>query len=421
MSADRRHHSAPGLPRDFRSLLVAWAASLSGDGLRVVALPLLALATNPSPAAVAAVAAIASLPWLLIALPAGAIVDRLSPNRVIIAAHLVRAALTLGLVAVVVAHSVNILVLCVFGFLITAAETFADGATQSLMLHVVPTQQLEQANARFVTVETLALDLAGPLLAGLLFILQPWLPFAVSGLAFVVSAGLIRRIRAVAAATLTAGEGVDGSHVGKRSDLRARLQEIRDGLVFLFRHRVLRTLVLTVAVLAVANAATDAVLVLYARTSLNMSEAVYPTLLAAYSVGTLIATVIVARLSRRFASSTLLGSAIVGLGLSMLVMGMFVTPAIALSAYVLLGIFGGTWNVLSATRRQRHTPRAIVARVSSAFRVVAWGVIPVGAALGGGVASQWSVPTVFVSAGVLTLLLAVVVIPALARQERLAH
>ena len=80
---------AAGLPSSFRRLLVAWAGSLTGDGLRVVALPLLAVSVNPSAAAVAAVAVASTLPWLLVAIPAGALVDRLDPAKVMATAHLV--------------------------------------------------------------------------------------------------------------------------------------------------------------------------------------------------------------------------------------------------------------------------------------------------------------------------------------------
>lgn len=381
---------------------------MSGDGLRVVALPLLALLTNPSPAAIAAVAAASSAPWLFIAIPAGAMVDRLSPNRVIMWAHLIRGLLTVALVGAIFAGAINILILCCFGFAITAAETFADGAAQSLLIEVVEPHRLEQANARFVTVETLALDLVGPLTAGLLFLAAPWLPFAASATAFVGAALLISRVRSVSAANASLETGFD---------LRGRIHDLRDGLVFLFAHRVLRTLVLTVAVLVVANAAADSVLVLYAVSSLGLDEALFPTLLAAYSVGTLIAAGSVGALAARFPDGPLMAVAMVGMGLSMLVMGLFVTPIAAWICYGALGIFGGTWNVLSATRRQRHTPRLIIGRVSSAFRVIAWGVIPVGATLGGAIAERVNVPMVFTVSGGLTLLLAIVVGPIIAAQR----
>ena len=165
--------------------MVAWAGSLTGDGLRVVALPLLAVSVNPSATAVAAVAVASTLPWLLVAIPAGALVDRLDPAKVMATAHLVRALLTLVLVALVLTGSATIPLLCAIGFAITSAETFADGSAQSLLVRIVPHAHLERANARFVTVETLALDLAGPLAAGVLFVLAPWSPFALSAACFV--------------------------------------------------------------------------------------------------------------------------------------------------------------------------------------------------------------------------------------------
>jgi hypothetical protein len=83
---------------------------------------------------------------------------------------------------------------------------------------------------------------------------------------------------------------------------------------------------------------------------------------------------------------------------------------VAWLAFAVMGLAGGTWNVLSATRRQRRTPHDMIARVSSAFRVVAWGVIPIGATLGGLVGQQWGVPAVFTAAGVVIALLGAVVV-----------
>jgi hypothetical protein len=73
--------------------------------------------------------------------------------------------------------------------------------------------------------------------------------------------------------------------------------------------------------------------------------------------------------------------------------------------------------VLSATRRQRSTRHDMIARVSSAFRVVAWGVNPLGAALGGAVGEVWHVPTVFTASGLMILALGVVVARAFVRAE----
>ncbi len=502
--------TAAALPASFRRLVLAWAGSLTGDGLRVIALPLLAVSVNPSAAAVAAVAVASTLPWLLVAIPAGALVDRLNPAKVMAAAHLVRALLTIVLVALVVTGGVTIALLCAVGFAITSAETFADGSAQSLLVRIVPRPHLERANARFVTVETLALDLAGPLAAGVLFLAAPWAPFALSAGCFLVAAATVGTIRAPAipgraskpardrdvvpaehsdktstetvstetvstetlstetlsteivttetvgtatlgavpvvavAGTEDAGSGDVGSGDVGSGDVEdgdvengdvengevgtgetgvpavsagattfggsvsakdasvnrsGPFAPIRAGLARLISDQVLRVLVITVAIMVIANASTDAVLVLYGTETLGMSEAFYPTLLVAYSIGTLIAATLVGRRNSPLRGGQVMMVALFGISATMFVLGFFPNVVAALIAYAVMGLAGGTWNVLSATRRQRRTPHAMIGRVSSAFRVVAWGVIPIGAAVGGLVGERFGVTSVFLLAG----------------------
>ena len=497
------------LPATFQRLVLAWASSLTGDGLRVIALPLLAVSVNSSAAAVAAVAVASTLPWLLVAIPAGALVDRFNPAKVMAFAHLVRALLTLGLVALIVTGAVSIPILCAVGFAITSAETFADGSAQSLLVRIVPRSSLERANARFVTVETLALDLAGPLAAGVLFLLAPWSPFALSAVCFLLAAATIGTIRAptlppapsdlphsaletaragdlpspgeavggvyegsydadlldlppatagrsqqkqrgigptdsaseglvpdglepdralsdrassggvvpgeVVSGDLTSGEAVSGGVVSgggtpAGADRPGPFTQIRAGLARLISDPVLRVLVITVAIMVIANSATDAVLVLYGTDTLGMSEAFYPTLLVAYSIGTLIAAVLVGRRNSRLRGGQVMMVALFGISGTMFVLGLVPHVVAALVAFAVMGLAGGTWNVLSATRRQRRTPHAMIGRVSSAFRVVAWGVIPVGAALGGLVGERWGVSSVFLLAGGVIAVLGLVVV-----------
>lgn len=396
----------PAIPRSFRLLIAAWAGSLSGDGLRVVALPLVAASIDPSPGAVAAVAVASALPWLLVAVPAGALAERMNPARSVMIAHLIRGAATFALMALVMGGAATIALLCVVGFVITAAETFADSAAQSLLVRTVPAPLLERANARFVTVETIALDLVGPLSGGGLFVVADWLPFAVSGALFLASAVVIAPM--IRLPELERPAQPDGA--------REPLQ-IASGLRELARNSTLRILVITVAVMALGNAAVDGQLVLYATGNLGLSDALYPTLLAAYSVGTLIAAALVGTISRHFRGGPVMMLALVGIGGTMLLMGLFPHPFVGWLCYAAMGLAGGTWNVLSATRRQRSTRHDMIARVSSAFRVVAWGVNPIGAALGGAIGELWHVPTVFTVSGVAILLLGGVVVRSFVRAE----
>ncbi|WP_322097726.1 MFS transporter [Nakamurella alba] len=420
------------LPGDFLRLLLAWFSSLTGDGLRMVALPLLAAWVSPTPGAVAAVAAFTSLPWLLVAVPAGALVDRMSAVVAIRVAHVVRALCTLGLVVAVETGWYGIPVLCAFGFVLTAAETFADGAAQTMIVRIVPQAQLEKANTRFAVVETVALDLVGPLVAGVTFVVAGWIPFALSAAAFAVAAVVVGRIRAGrttaedrvlsslqrAAALPTAVPTAPptdpptnlptdlpvGLPTGPRHRRAAPVRgpltgEIREGLRRLFADPVLRTLVITVAVLAAAVAAQDGVLVLYATEDLGLSPELYPTLLVAMSVGILVTAPFVGRWADRFGQGPLMVTAIVATGSGIVLMGLLPHPVTGWACYLLIGASGVTWNVLSATRRQRRTPVEMAARVSSAFRVVAFGAAPVGNVLGGVIGHLWGVQAVFLVAG----------------------
>jgi hypothetical protein len=334
------------------------------------------------------------------------LVDRFDPGKVMATANLVRALLTVALMMLVLTDSVSISALCAIGFAVTSAETFADGSAQSLLVRIVPQPSLERANARFVTVETLALDLAGPLTAGALFVLAPWAPFALSAVCFLVAAAVIGTVRPTA--PKPAGDAPNDPPVAIPPDL-APWASIRAGLGKLFGDRVLRVLVITVAIMAIANAATDAILVLYGTQTLGMSEAFYPTLLVAYSVGTLAAAALVGRTRSRARGGPVMMIALFGISGSMLVLGLVPGVVMALAAFGVMGLAGGTWNVLSATRRQRRTPHDMIGRVSSAFRVVAWGVTPIGAAFGGLIGEKLGVSAVYLVAGGVIALVGLVV------------
>ncbi len=401
------------LPAEFYRLLIAWSSSLIADGMRFAAVPLLALATHPSAAAVSAVATAMSLPWLLVALPAGALVDRVDPAKVIIAANLGRAVVAGVLVYSILTGRVDIPLLCAVGFALTAAETFADSAAQSLLVQIVPSPQLERANARFVGSENIGLDLIGPLTAGALFALVSWLPFALAGVIFVAAAGVMT--------TLTGRGGDRSGTTGETpaAGATANRPSAREAFRVILADPDLRTLVMTVAVLAGSIAAAEGVLVIYSASSLHLPEALYPTLLACYSVGLLAAVAVVSRWGGRVRQELLMMGAVAAIGMTLLAMGLFPHPVVAWCCFAVMGAGGGTWNVLSATRRQRRTPRHVVARVSSAFRAIGWGALPLGTALGGWAGQRWGVPTVFVLAGVVVLALGLGVAPFFVRHRSL--
>jgi Na+/melibiose symporter-like transporter len=405
---DRVRAFGPG-GSPFRLLIMAGFTSLTGDGIRAAALPLFTAVSTRSPLAVSAVATAEVLPWLLVALPAGALVDRCSPRRVVLAAHCLRALVAGALAAAVFTGHASVPVLVVAAFLLTCGETFADPAFQSLLVGLAGRDHLDRANSAYVTAETLGLDLAGPLVAAGLFVWQPGACFALNALTFVVSAVLVLALPHVPASARTPP---DTTGTTGRTRLRTQLVE---GARFLLRERALRILVLAVVATAVAVSAANAIVALFAVGPLGLRAALVPTLWVAQALGTLAAARLVPRLAARFGDGIVMVGSLGLLGVAFVAVGVVPVVGAVWVAYLLIGVGSGAWNVLSATRRQRLTPTALMGRVTSAYRMLAWGLMPLGAALAGPLAKLTSLAVVFVLVGALVVAVAVLLARPLVR------
>ena len=391
MERDVRHRLEGVHGRGFRALTAAWAVSLVGDGVRIVALPLFTAASTRSPLAVSAVAVATTLPWLLVALPAGVFVDRWRPRTVVVVAHWLRAGVTLLLAFAVHTGHATVVVLCATAFVLTSVETFADSAAQVLLVELAGQDELEAANSRFVAVETVGMDLAGPLAAAVLFWWAPAACFALDAASFAIAAVLVSRVPDVAAERA-------------RGDLRRRLVE---GARFVVRTPGLRSLVVAVAITAVCAAAINAMLALYSIQVLGLAEPVVPGLVVCMAAGALLGAWLSPRLASRWGAGPVMGGFRALLGAAFALFGLVPWLVVAVAACVLFGVASAGWNVLSATRRQRLTPGPMTGRVTSAYRVLAWGLSPLGAGLAGPLAAVTSLGAVYVVAGTIVGLTAI--------------
>lgn len=183
-------------PGSYRRLLAAATLSNVGDGIRLTALPLLAVTLTREPVLVSGLLAAAYLPWLVFGLPVGVLVDRTDRARLMAVANLARAVL-LGMLAVLVGTgNATLWVLYLVAFAVGVAEAAHDNAAQSLVPHLVPNADLERANGQVLTVESVGQDLAGPALGGLLFAAVAAAPFGVNAAGAAVSAALVRGLPA---------------------------------------------------------------------------------------------------------------------------------------------------------------------------------------------------------------------------------
>src|SRR5205085_5988987 len=185
--------------------------------------------------------------------------------------------------------------------------------------------------------------------------------------------------------------------------------EIADGLRWLWRHRVLRTLAIMLGVWNLLTTASAAVFVLFATEDLHVSKAGYGLLFSAGAVGSIIGGLLATRISRRLGPGRALLTAVGVSGL------LYFGVALTSNAY-LVGLFGAVgsmlgivWNVITVSLRQAIIPDELLGRVNSVYRFLGWGMMPVGAAVGGAVASAFGLRASYWVGGAVLLGMALLV------------
>ncbi len=362
------------------------------DGIFKIALPLLAIQLTQSPTLIAGLTVAATLPWLLFALTAGALADRLDRRKLMMWANFSRAALPAVLVAVIWLDVGYIGVLYVLALMMGVAETLYDTSAQSIMPQVVRRDQLSRANGRLYAVELTANQFAGPPLGGLLVAIGVIAGFAVPAALWLAAAGVLLL--------------VPGAFRIEREQKTTLRFDIGEGLRFLWNQKILRTLAVMTGVFNFASNAAFAVLVLFAvgpSSAMGLSEVGFGLLLTASALGALVGSVTAEWVQTRLGRSRSLALTIFGVSL-------FVgAPALTENPYVLGpvlfvgGIVVMLWNVITVSLRQRITPDRLLGRVNSAYRLLAWGTMPLGAAAGGLLAQWLGLQLMFGIMGVLTL------------------
>ncbi len=370
--------------RNFWRLLTASALSNLADGIFQIALPLVALGITRDPGAFAAVTLVGRLPWLLFSLPAGALADRLDRRRTMVRVDVARMLLIALLALVVATGHEELWVLYVVAFALGVGETLHDTAAQSILPNVVASERLSWANSRLYAVELAANQFVGPPIGGLL---------AAAALAGALSASAVGYALAALALVLLVGR-FRPERESAAASLRA---DIAEGVRYLARHRLLRTLALCVGISNLASTATFSVFPLYAVDPgpMGLSSAGFGLLLTTLAAGALVGSFFVEPLERHLGRGrTLL--------LAAATFPLFGLVAAVTDSAVLIGLafFVGmaltfSWNVITVSLRQRIVPDRLLGRVNAGYRLLAWGTMPLGAALAGIIGRRYGVTTVF--------------------------
>lgn len=379
-----------GLGKRFNRLWLSAGFSNLGDGVLLVGLGLVAARISDSATAVAGVLVAVQLPGALVTLHAGAVADRVDRRHLMLAVNAARAVTAAVATVVVLLGGLSMPLLYAVAVVLGTAEVFADTTTQSTVPMLVPPDLLSAANGRLVGVQMAGNNFVGPPLAGVLVGMAIPLALGVPGVLYGMAVG----------ALLALG----GSYRLERTASVTMAADIGDGLRFLLRHKLLRTLAAITSLVNISNNAFFAVFVLFVvgpDSHMGLPEAAYGALVAFVAAGALSASMVAQRIERRIGRVPMLVSAVTACGASCAIPIFTTATAPIASALFVAGFTVMLANVILASIRQRIVPLALLGRTNATMRLISVGAAPIGAALAGPIGDIWGLRTVFVAAALL--------------------
>jgi MFS family permease len=373
-------------------LWTATAISNLGDGISGVAYPWVASAVTRSPLLIAAAGFASRLPWLIFTLHAGVITDRFDRRKLIVAMDAIRGVLTLIVGAIVLLNKDSLpslndlssitdletnwplyITLVITAFLFGLAEVLRDNSAQTLMPSVVEAENLEKANGRMWSAESLTNSFIGPPLGSLIIGIAIYLPFFVDAGTFFVSVALIASI--------------SGSFKPVQEKPREKIHfksEIKEGFKWLWAHDLLCPMAIILGCLNLLGTMVAATFILYTQEVLNTSVFVFAVLGTAGAVGGIAGGLIAPKISQKIGSGPSLWLSLAMGPIGALIVGTSRSWQVVWIVLLFQSFFSILWNTITVSLRQSIIPSHLLGRVNSVYRFFGWGSIPIGMFLGGG-------------------------------------
>jgi MFS family permease len=365
----------------FNRLFSASVISNLSDGLLAVAAPLLAISLTKDPILISMLSAFVMLPWLLFAIPIGLIVDRTDKRLLVTFTNSMRF-IAAGLVALAIStDTITIYWLLLATFFIGTCEVASDTAAQSLIPVILDKKNYEKANSRLNIAETVIQNFIGAPLSGFLYATAIVLPFILNSLGFLIAAIFVLMIPA----HLISHGSPDAK---KAAEKKSFFSDIKFGLNYLWNDRPLRRLVATTTSLGFFYSLSTSTLILFITETLDLPTQYFGVLLAGAGSGAILGGILTTTLSKKFGRGGVLAVAVFISSITVLFQGLapnvWVFGAIGfVSSFTITN-----WNILLMSCYQVLIPSELYGRIHGARRTFVWGVMPVGAFLGGVIAKS---------------------------------
>jgi MFS family permease len=397
------HHRRGALLRDpnFAWLMSGGVISALGDQFTMIALPWLVLQLTHDPLALGMMVAVLGVPRAILILFGGALVDRHSPKRVLMLTKHVNTVLLGLLAALVLSGRATLPLVTALAVVLSIASAFSIPAGTSMLPQAVAPQHLQAANGMMMAVRQVTM-LAGPLLAGLLFLLAGdgsagvgdggaaglGLAFGFDAFSFALSAWTLAKVRPLApSAPAQVREPV--------------LRAVGAGLATVWRDTTLRTAFFYWGLCAcVTGGVMQVAMPLLASERLHGASAL-GLLMGAHGAGALAGMALSGIFGRRRLGSLGLTLLLVdGLaGFLLMPLGLVTASWQGMLILAAIGVLGGYVQVAVFTWIQQRVAPSMLGRMMSIFMFVFMGLAPLAAAVAGWLASAVTLASLFVGAG----------------------
>ncbi|SCG15783.1 Transmembrane secretion effector [Micromonospora echinofusca] len=377
---------------NFLKLWSGQSVALLGYEITEIALPLAAiLVLNASAADIGLIGGARWLPFVLLSLWIGAWCERRRRLPLMVFADLSRAVLLLAVVAAALTDLLSMPLLVAAVFLFGALTVLFDVCYATVLVSVVPNEQLVAANGRLQASASVA-QAGGPGLGG---VLVQWLTAPVTLLVqaggFLVSAGFLSRMR------VAEEVADDGTRPGA-------VAAVRGGLRAVFGDPLLRSLVCVGAVFNLFSQWVVALFPLFAVRDLDLNPGLLGLIISAAAVGGLVGAMVATRLSTMLGPgpAIVLSSAVASVPLILVAFtpdDKAVAVAWLISVFAVAGFGWTIGGILITSIRQAYTPRAVLARVNATYRFLASGLVAVGVFAGGLLGEATTVRTALLVGG----------------------
>ena len=397
--------------RAFEALWIGQTVSALGTQVSLVALPLIAvLVLHAGPLELGVLAALETLPYLVLSLPAGVFVDRTDRRRTMIACDIGRAVALLGIGLAIVTGVVSIALLCVAALIVGSLSVFFSVAFTSYVATILNADRLVAGNQRLELSESAA-QVIGPTIGGTIIQLLGGAAAAtLDGLSYLVSAvaiGASRPAREVKRPVRTVPDGQQSLKRGQRARLRTGwgdlIHGIGEGLRRVAGDRILRDLAGSTAMLNLGSGMILATVVLFATVDVGLTAAQFGLVYGLGNIGFLLGALSVGVLTRRVGIGRTFAWSTYATALAMILLALAGGGAAVF--FLLAGRFVGAaatplFNINALSLRQARVSDAIMGRVNATFLFIDWGPLPLGSLLGGLLATGFGPRAALVAAAV---------------------